>query len=41
MVDKKTAVPLFPGQPKESKWELIESKSYSSGIIMVEYQKKE
>ncbi|MDR0660218.1 MAG: dihydrofolate reductase family protein [Prevotellaceae bacterium] len=34
-------VPLFPGQPKESKWELIESRSYSSGIIMVEYQKKE
>ncbi|GAE86572.1 dihydrofolate reductase family protein [Bacteroides reticulotermitis] len=34
-------VPLFPEQPKESKWELIESKNYSSGIIMVEYQKKE
>jgi dihydrofolate reductase len=33
-------IPLFPDQPKESKWELTDSKSYSSGIVMVEYQKK-
>ena len=33
-------ISLFPGQPKESKWELAESKNYSSGIVMVEYQKK-
>lgn len=33
-------ISLFPEQAKESKWELIESKNYSSGIIMVEYQKK-
>jgi dihydrofolate reductase len=34
-------IPLFPEQPKESKWELTKSKNYSSGIVMVEYQKKE
>jgi dihydrofolate reductase len=33
-------IPLFPEQPKESKWELTNSKNYSSGIVMVEYQKK-
>jgi dihydrofolate reductase len=34
-------ISLFPEQPKESKWKLTESKNYSSGIVMVEYQKKE
>jgi dihydrofolate reductase len=33
-------IPLFPKQPKESKWELIESKSYSSGALVVKYQRK-
>ncbi|MDR1200014.1 MAG: dihydrofolate reductase family protein [Tannerellaceae bacterium] len=33
-------ISLFPEQPKESKWELSDSKNYSSGIIMVEYRKK-
>jgi dihydrofolate reductase len=33
-------IPLFPEQLKESKWELKGSKNYSSGILMVEYQKK-
>jgi dihydrofolate reductase len=33
-------IPLFPEQSKESKWELTGIKSYSSGIVMVEYQKK-
>jgi Dihydrofolate reductase len=33
-------IPLFPKQPKESKWELIKNRNYSSGIMMVEYQKK-
>ncbi|MDR3057837.1 MAG: dihydrofolate reductase family protein [Prevotella sp.] len=33
-------IPLFPKQPKESKWKLIENRNYSSGIMMVEYQKK-
>jgi dihydrofolate reductase len=33
-------IPLFPKQPKESKWELIENRNYSSGIMMVEYQRK-
>ncbi|WP_255495529.1 dihydrofolate reductase family protein [Dysgonomonas sp. 521] len=33
-------VSLFPEQPKESKWELTESQSYSSGILMVKYQRK-
>ena len=33
-------IPLFPKQPKESKWKLIESKAYNSGILMVKYQRK-
>ncbi|KAA6300896.1 MAG: Dihydrofolate reductase [Candidatus Ordinivivax streblomastigis] len=33
-------VPLFLEQPKESKWELIRSIPYNSGVLMVEYQKK-
>lgn len=32
-------IPLFPEQPKESKWELKESKSYKFGVIKVEYLK--
>jgi dihydrofolate reductase len=33
-------IPMFPEQPKESKWELIGSRPYNSGVLMVEYQKK-
>ena len=33
-------IPLFPKQPKESKWKLIKSRNYNSGIMMVEYQRK-
>jgi dihydrofolate reductase len=33
--------PLFPEQPKESKWELIENKNYCSDIMMVKYRKKD
>jgi dihydrofolate reductase len=32
-------VPLFPEQPKESKWELFESKSHENGILEVKYQR--
>jgi dihydrofolate reductase len=32
-------ISLFLEQPKKSKWELAESKNYSSGIMMVEYRK--
>ena len=31
-------IPLFPDQPKESKWVLTDSKSYSSGVVTVKYQ---
>lgn len=33
-------IPLFPEQPKESKWELAGNRNYAPGIILVEYQKK-
>lgn len=33
-------IPLFPDQPKESKWELARNKLYNSGVLMVEYKKK-
>jgi hypothetical protein len=33
-------LPLFPEQPKESKWELTKSDNYCSGIMVVKYQKK-
>lgn len=33
-------IPLFPEQPKASKWELINSKSYKSGALMVEYRRE-
>lgn len=32
-------IPLFPEQPKESKWELKSSKLYNSGILKVNYKK--
>ena len=32
-------IPLFPEQPKGSKWELTESKLYQSGALMVKYRK--
>lgn len=31
---------LFPEQSKESKWEVIKTNNYSSGIVMVEYHKR-
>ena len=31
---------LFPEQPKASKWELMESKAYKSGVFKFVYQKK-
>lgn len=34
-------IPLFPNKPKESKWELKESKVYDSGILKVDYLKKD
>lgn len=33
-------IPLFPEQPKESKWELTGNKTYNSNVLMVEYRKK-
>ena len=30
-------VSLFPGQPKESKWELANTKTYKNGILCVTY----
>ncbi len=32
-------IPLFPEQPKESKWEIGGTKVYDSGILKVDYQK--
>lgn len=32
-------IPLFPEQPKESKWVLESSKLYNSGILKVDYKK--
>ena len=32
-------IPLFPEQPKESKWELISNVAYDSGILKVDYRK--
>lgn len=32
-------IPLFPKQPKESKWELTGSVTYDSGVLAVKYQK--
>lgn len=33
-------IPLFPEQPKESKWKIIGSKVYESGILKADYQKQ-
>ena len=33
-------IPLFPKQPKESKWKLIESKTYNYKVLVVEYQRQ-
>lgn len=33
-------IPLFPEQPKESKWELTENKIYNSNVLMVKYRRK-
>lgn len=33
-------IPLFPEQPKESKWKITGSKVYESGILKVDYQKQ-
>lgn len=32
-------IPLFPEQPKESKWELQSSESYKNGVIQIVYKK--
>lgn len=32
-------IPLFPNEPKESKWEIIKNKIYDSGILKADYQK--
>ncbi len=32
-------VPLFPEQPKESKWKLIGSKHFESSVIKIDYQR--
>lgn len=32
-------IPLFPEQPKESKWGLMSSKAYDSGILKIEYER--
>lgn len=34
-------IPLFPKQPKESKWEVKEVKSYNSDVLMVKYHKSD
>lgn len=34
-------IPLFPNNPKESKWELMKSKVYGSGILKADYQRIE
>ncbi|MDR0558626.1 MAG: dihydrofolate reductase family protein [Prevotellaceae bacterium] len=34
-------VPLFPEQPKESKWELAGTQAYNSNVLMVEYRRRE
>ncbi len=33
-------IPLFPEQSKESKWKIMGSKVYESGILKVDYQKQ-
>lgn len=34
-------IPLFPEQPKESKWELIATEIFNSNIILSKYSKEE
>ena len=33
-------ISLFPNNPKESKWTITETKVYNSGILKVDYQKR-
>ncbi len=33
-------IPLFPNKPKESKWELVNSTAFDSGILKVDYKRK-
>lgn len=33
-------IPLFPEQPKESKWQLTETKSYKNGVIFITYLRR-
>lgn len=33
-------LPLFPNKPKESKWKLTDSKSFSTGLVLLTYTKK-
>lgn len=32
-------ISLFPNNPKESNWELVESKAYENGVTQIEYRK--
>lgn len=32
-------IPLFPNKPKESKWTLIESKTFSTGVVNLTYER--
>jgi len=36
-----SGIPLFPGRSKETKFELINSRSYSTGAVMLNYKKKD
>jgi len=33
-------IPLFPKQPKGSKWELKDIKRFNSDVVMVEYRNR-
>lgn len=34
-------IPLFPNNPKESKWNLVENKGYKNGVLQVQYKIKQ
>jgi len=34
-------IPLFPNQPKESRWELISNTAYDSGILKADFRRSE
>jgi len=33
-------IPLFPNNPKESQWSLLENKAFDNGVLQVKYQRK-